>query len=195
MSYPVHRMTHIGAVIIAAMMMLSFQAAPAVQAGQIVKFDVAEDPTKFVFDKNGPLDADGWPAYGNAFVTQGYIYPHGTLVDGDPGVDVNGKPLYPEKVIGEWTCYGFTIGKGNLTKTGPWAISEQTYGFGNPVWKVEDTLISNGYEIVDIDKQQLRAVTGGTGKYVGARGQVRQTLLGISDFHSGTFRFEIELSE
>ena len=41
-------------------------------------FDVAEDMTRFVFAEQ-PVHEDGMPAYGNPFITQGYIYPAGTL--------------------------------------------------------------------------------------------------------------------
>ena len=162
-------------------------------AGETIKFEVAEDPTRFAFDKSGPLVENGMPAYGNAFVTQGYIYPDGTLVGDDPGVDVNGKPLYPDKVMGEWTCYGYMIGEGADTKTGPWAITEQIYSFTDIAGS--ETIVSNGYELVDINKPVLRAVTGGTGRYVGSRGQVQQTLLAQTKLHSLTLRFEINLSD
>ena len=162
-------------------------------AGEAIKFDVAEDPTRFAFNKSGPLLESGMPDYGNAFITQGYIYPVGTLVGDDPGVDVNGKPLYPDKVMGEWTCYGYMIGDGGDTKTGPWAITEQIYSFAETAGS--ETVVSNGYELVDINKPVLRAVTGGTGRYVGSRGEVQQTLLAITKLHSVTLRFEINLSD
>ena len=81
-----------------------------------IKFDVAEDATRFVFDEE-PVDEDGLPEYGNSFVTQGYIYPEGTL-DGSNGVKANGEPEFPNKVIGEWTCRGWFIGEGATTETG-----------------------------------------------------------------------------
>jgi hypothetical protein len=44
--------------------------------GQVLRFDIAEDPTRFVFSKEH-VHPDGLPAYGNFFVTQGYLYPEG----------------------------------------------------------------------------------------------------------------------
>ncbi|MGI9292477.1 MAG: hypothetical protein ACR2PS_00720, partial [Pseudomonadales bacterium] len=41
---------------------------------QVLHFDVAESGPKFVFDE-APLLPSSLPAYGNPFVTQGYIYP------------------------------------------------------------------------------------------------------------------------
>ena len=61
-----------------------------------VEVEVAEDGTRFVFDE-APLLENGYPAYGNAFVTQGYIYPAGTL-DGTNGVNADGSPEFPELV-------------------------------------------------------------------------------------------------
>ena len=194
MSYMVRKLTQIVAILAVVMVSVAFQLTPGAYAGETIKFDVAEDPTRVVFDKNEPLLDSGMPDYGNAFITQGCIYPYGTLSGDDPGVDVNGKPLYPDKVIGEWTCYGFQIGEGMDTKTGPWAISEQVYSFGKGVVGSE-TLVSSGYEIADVNTLLMRAVTGGTGPYVGARGQVRQTTLAESKYHSLTFRFEITFSE
>ena len=43
-----------------------------------LQFDIAEIGTRFVFDE-APVFDDGFPAYGNAFVTEGYIYEAGTL--------------------------------------------------------------------------------------------------------------------
>ena len=193
MSYMVRKLTQATAVLAAGAVIVVVLHVPGAYADQTIKFDVAEDPTRFAFDKTGPLHDDGLPDYGNAFVTQGYIYPHGTLMAGDPGVDVNGNPLYPEKVLGEWTCYGYIIGDGARTKTGPWVISEQIYSFGKEAGS--ETVVSHGYEIVDVNKPVLRAVTGGTGPYVDARGQVSQVLLAVTDLHSVTIRFEIRLSD
>ncbi len=193
MSYMVRKLRQITAILAVVMISVAVQLTPGAYAGETIKFDVAEDPTRFIFDKNGPLHDDGLPDYGNAFVTQGYIYPYGTLKDGDPGVDINGKPLYPDKILGEWTCYGYIIGEGAHAETGPFVISEQIYDFGEELGS--KSLISNGYELADIGKPFLRAITGGTGPYAEARGQVTETMLAISDYHSVTLRFEIVLSD
>ena len=77
------------------------------QGREQLQFDVAESGPRFVFDE-APILESGLPAYGNSFVTQGFIYPHGTL-DGTNGVFADGSPEFPDKVIGEWTCRGFFI--------------------------------------------------------------------------------------
>lgn len=188
------RSTMLVAFLSAGLLIAPLQLAVGAHASEMLRFDVAEDPTRFSFDRNGPLEEDGLPDYGNAFVTQGYIYPHGTLVDGDAGVDVNGNPLYPDKVMGEWTCYGFVIGEGSSAETGKVAITEQVYSFGGDVVGSR-TLVSSGYEIIDVNVPLIRAVTGGTGPYIAARGEVRQTTLAITELHSFTYRFEVELRD
>ena len=45
--------------------------AAALADGSLSAFDVAEDLSRFVHDES-PVFDDGMPAYGNAFVTQGY---------------------------------------------------------------------------------------------------------------------------
>ena len=60
---------------------------------KVMHFDVAESGSKFSFDE-APLLPSGFPAYGNAFITQGYIYPAGTL-GADNGVNPNGSPEFP----------------------------------------------------------------------------------------------------
>src|SRR5690606_21660872 len=118
--------------------------------------EVAEDGNRFTFDDLN-LFEDGMPAYGSAFVTQGYIYPVGTL-NGSNGVLANGEPEFPDLVLGDWTCYGWMVGDGARTETGEWVISTQVYKFNDG-----STLITDGFEIVDFDVPVTRAITGGTG--------------------------------
>ncbi|WP_375552207.1 hypothetical protein [Rhodophyticola porphyridii] len=67
-------------------------ASPLVaHADPLAGFDVAEDLSRFVY-ASAPVFDDGMPAYGNAFVTQGYIYPAGTLDGGVEGTLANGDP-------------------------------------------------------------------------------------------------------
>jgi hypothetical protein len=92
---------------------------------EVIKFDVAENVTKFAFDE-APAHEDGLPAYGNPFITQGYIYPEGTL-NGSNGVLPDGSPEFPEEVIGEWICSGWFIGDGAHTTSGPMVVTTQIY--------------------------------------------------------------------
>ena len=168
-----------------------------------LKFDVAESAPKFVFDE-APVFDNGLPAYGNAFITQGYIYPYGTLTGssaGGPGNGIlpDGSPEFPDLVIGEWVCRGYFIGDGVNTQTGPWVITTQLYdfydkpGFDPNVVKQsgETNLVTDGYEIADIGVPGKRAVTGGTGIFKRARGEAVQTLLGFNALEGVNLRFEI----
>ena len=79
-------------------------------ADPLVRFDVAEDHTRFVFSP-APVHEDGLPAYGNPFLTQGYIYEAGTLDGGVEGVNPDGSPAFPDRIIGSWTCDGWYVAR------------------------------------------------------------------------------------
>lgn len=146
----------------------------------ILRFDVAEDGTRFVFAEQ-PVHDDGMPAYGNSFVTQGYIYPEGTL-DGTNGVLSDGSPEFPDQVLGEWTCRGWFIGDGAHTTTGAWVVTTQIYGFSDAM------LVTDGYELADIDVPGERAITGGTGSYASVSGDGEQVLLGFNATEGANLR-------
>jgi hypothetical protein len=146
----------------------------------VLRFDVAENATRFVFAEQ-PVHDDGMPAYGNAFVTQGYIYPEGTL-DGTNGVLADGSPEFPDQVLGEWTCRGWFIGDGAHTTTGAWVVTTQIYGFADAI------LITDGYEIADIGVPGERAITGGTGPYASVTGDGEQILLGFNATEGANLR-------
>ncbi len=140
----------------------------------VMRFQVAEDGNRFVFGKE-QLFPDGMPAYGSPFVTQGYLYPEGTL-NGTNGVLPNGEAEFPDLVIGTWTCYGYMIGEGAHATTGEWVVSTQIYKFNNG-----DTVVSNGFEIADLDMPVSRAITGGTGEFASASGEQVQVLHGFTE--------------
>ncbi len=156
---------------------------------RFIQFDVSENAKRFIFDET-PLHADGAPAYGNEFVTEGYIYPSGTL-NGTNGVKADGSPEFPEKVIGRWTCRGWHVGEGAKTVTGPWVVTHQLYDFGPEAGRV--TITTDGVELVDIDVPVLRAVGGGTGPYANVKGEARQTMIGFNQLNGVNLRFEIRL--
>lgn len=148
---------------------------------KILRFDVSENAKRFVFDET-PLFEDGLPAYGNEFVTEGYIYPYGTLTVADDGsvngVNADGSPEFPDKVIGRWTCRGWHTGEGAKTVTGPWVVTHQLYDLGDKAGRV--TLTTDGVELVDVNVPVQRAIIGGTGPYARARGEAVQTMLGFN---------------
>lgn len=152
----------------------------------LMAFDVAEDHTR-IFMAADPVHENGMPAHGNAFVSQGYIYPAGTLSDQTKGVNQDGSPAFPGLVLGTWTCDGYFVGEGGNATSGVWVISRQVFEFNDG-----DTVITQGPEIADIGKENLRPVTGSTGEFVGIEGGLVQTTLGFNEFMAinATFKFE-----
>jgi hypothetical protein len=144
-----------------------------------IEVDVAEDGTRFVSDE-APVFDDGFPAYGNAFVTQGYIYPAGTLTDSN-GVNPDGTPEFPDKVIGEWSCSGYFIADGAHTTEGSWVYTTQLFAFGDDADNGAETIVVTGYESGVPGDTVTGAITGGTGRYVTARGEADQTFLGMNN--------------
>jgi hypothetical protein len=144
-----------------------------------IEVDVAEDGTRFVIDE-APVFDDGFPAYGNAFVTQGYIYPAGTLTDSN-GVNPDGTPEFPDKVIGEWSCSGYFIADGAHTTEGSWVYTTQLFAFGDDADNGAETIVVTGYESGVPGDTVTGAITGGTGRYVTARGEADQTFLGMNN--------------
>ena len=133
----------------------------------MLRFDVAEDGTHFVFDPD-LTDGDGMPGYGTSFVTHGYLYPAGTLSESN-GVNADGSPEFPDQVLGEWICRGWFVGEGMRTTTGAIVVTSQLYSFGDTPG--EAMISSDGYELADVGVEIARAITGGTGSFVGAGGE------------------------
>jgi hypothetical protein len=156
----------------------------------LLRFDVAENGTQFIFDTNIVYD-DGMPANGSTFVTRGYLYPAGTLT-GTNGVLADGSPEFPDLVLGEWACRGWYIGEAAHATTGPWVITSQIYNFGGEIGAA--TLTSDGYELADIGVEVARSLTGGTGPFAGATGEQRQTFLGFNATMGANLQIEIEHS-
>lgn len=189
-------------VIVAAVMMLVASVAAIVSSAEIpddivnpfaaaetgMKFDVAEDGNRFAFLGEN-LHEDGMPDYGTPFMTRGYIYPAGTL-DGSNGVLDNGEPEFPDLVLGTWTCYGWMIADGMHTSSGEALVSTQVFQFTDG-----DTIVTDGFEIVDTDVPYTRAISGGSGKYVGITGEQVQTLLGFTDQMGVNLRVSFNLLE
>ncbi|WP_199910707.1 hypothetical protein [Loktanella sp. Alg231-35] len=166
---------------------LASTAFSAQADGMLTSFDVAEDISRFAFAE-APVFDDGMPAYGNAFITQGYVYPAGTLDGGLEGTLPNGKPAFPDFVIGTWTCDGYLVGDGMRTESGTIVITRQIIQFTDG-----DLLITHGPELADVDVAVTRAVTGGTGDYADAPAEISQVMLGMSDGYG--VRLQIELGQ
>lgn len=161
-------------------------------SAETVSFDIAEDMTRFVFDGSNVFEEDGLPTYGSTFITQGYIYPAGTL-NGTNGVLADGSPEFPELVIGEWTCRGWMVGEGAHTTTGAMVVTTQIYSFGDVLGA--ETIVTDGFELVDAGIAIERAITGGTGKYAGVEGSMQQTFLGLNASEGFNLSVEFTLAQ
>jgi hypothetical protein len=185
-------------IVVAVLMMVGLAALAGPVAGkgtpeaneQTMTFDVAEDMSRFVFDQSVAHE-DGMPKHGSPFITQGYIYPEGTLSGGN-GVLPDGSPEFPDKVIGEWTCRGWFVGDGAHATTGPMVVTTQIYNFGDVPGA--QTLVSDGYELADVGVVVERAITGGTGSYAGTEGVVNQTFLGFNASEGVNLTIEVVVS-
>ena len=171
-------------------------AAPAATVGHVTTLEVAEDFTRLVADEAPVFEEDGFPAYGNPFITQGYLYPEGTLTCEEGtcnGVLEDGSPEFPDKVIGEWTCWGYHIGDGMHTESGPVVVTTQLFNFGSTDTAGAETLVSMGYERMDTSIPFLRAVTGGTGRYYAASGEQIQSFLGFNGIDGVSLQVSFDL--
>lgn len=160
-------------------------ACDAYAAQPLSRFDVAEDHTRFSFAA-APVHDSGMPAHGNPFVTQGYIYPAGTLDGNITGVLKDGSPAFPDKVLGTWTCDGWFVGEGGDATTGVWLVSRQIMQFTNG-----DVIITQGTELADAGVVNTRPITGATGTYAEFDGVMLQTLIGFNDHMGVNATFEI----
>jgi hypothetical protein len=178
-------------VLIALSMVSLLATAPATGAGRrdgaekgrakTLQLEVVENGTKFTADGSLHFD-DGLPSYGATFVTEGYVYPAGT-VQGTNGVLPDGSPEFPDKLIGHWTCRGFHVGDGAHTTTGPEVVTHQILDFGAKPG--DESIMTDGFEYADVGLQIHRAIIGGTGQYSRARGEQLQTLLAFPNNAGG----------
>jgi hypothetical protein len=165
---------------LALVLWVSGGTTEAVPPPNILRFDVAENGTRFVFDET-PVHEDGLPAYGCEYITEGYLYPVGTLTCADNvcnGANPDGSPEFPDLVLGTWTCYGMFVGDGAHTLTGPWVISTQMFDFGAAAG--QRSIMTSGIERADFDVPFQRAIAGATGTQVQKNHEQTQVFLGFN---------------
>ena len=165
---------------ISAMLLVS----TAVAAQGTLTVEVAETGSRFVPDPT-LVDADGNPTRGGYFVTEGYIYESGTLTCTDAACDGVlydevgvPAPEFPDAVLGTWTCYGVHTEDAATTTSGSLAATTQIFVLGD---SGEDTIVTSGFEYMDVGLPISRVVVGGTGAYADAHGVQQQTLLGFNN--------------
>jgi hypothetical protein len=143
--------------------------------------DVAEDMNLFV-EPRVPVGTE--PVRGSFFVTEGKIFPAGTI----PAV--NGGQFDPNAIagaIGTWFCKGTFLVKGSeFDKAAAAVLTDQLYLLTDDTRSVATT----GREGAG---KTVRAVIGGTGPYAGYTGEQSQEFLGFNKTGGVNLRVTIKL--
>jgi hypothetical protein len=142
---------------------------------RVFTVDVAEDLNTFV---PGPPIIGGVPQRGSFFITEGKIYPGGTI----PGDGSTFDPTDPNgpKPIGRWFCRGTHLVAGDQIPgtTAPWVYTSQLYLLPDD----QQSLDTSG---VEQTAPVVRTVTGGTGKFKDVFGVQKQEFLGAFNTTGG----------
>jgi hypothetical protein len=144
--------------------------------------DVAEDMNKFV-EPRVPVGTE--PLRGSFFVTEGNIYPAGTIpTTGGDQFDPNSRGS-----IGTWFCKGtFLVPGSQFDKTALAVLSDQLYLLNNG----ERSLATIGAEG---NGTVIRSVIGGTGAFAGYTGEQTQQFLGFNKTGGVNLRVTITLTK
>jgi hypothetical protein len=138
-------------------------ATPAPAATAAVAFDVCCDGRTFKLDNGLSVT----PARGSGYIVNGKIFPAGTFAKGPTDPESPGS-------IGTWVCRGhFYFGLEEIMKGAvPHVASTQYYVLDDGSMLVSDGLEGGAWF--------LRAITGGTGRYLGSRGLCTEEEVGTN---------------
>ena len=145
-------------------------APPAVRAShdRTLVVDVALDTRTFTYDRGvKPFESNPPDILrGDTFIVNGKVYRGGTIPRGE-GVFSPDEP----GAIGDWLCRGvFLVSVDEIMAGAPIHVDT------TQLFQLRDgTLVTEGVEGTVTVR---RAVTGGTGRFSGATGQVKQEVLG-----------------
>jgi hypothetical protein len=143
-----------------------------------VTVDVSEDFTKFV---PAPPIVNEIPQRGSFFITEGKIYPAGTIKGDGAAFD----PTDPDgpKATGRWFCRGTHLVAGNeIPATAePWVYTSQLYFLPDDKASIETSGVEQTAPII-------RAVTGATGKFKRFAGVQKQEFLGFNKLNGVNLR-------
>ena len=186
----------LGALVLGVIGILALGGNDDAEARKTLEVEVVEIGSRFVFDETPVHADDGLPDYGGEFVTQGYIYPAGTIEEGHDGINADGSPEYPDAVIGQWTCRGWHVGDGAHSSGEPWVVTTQIFAFDGPTdgdQKGTKTIVTDGYELPDFGVYVTRAITGGTGDYRRAEGEQYQELMDFNETNGVILKVELNI--
>jgi hypothetical protein len=138
------------------------------QGPVVFTVDVAEDFTKFVPTLVRPEHTQ--PERGSFFVTEGRIFPAGTIQGDGAQFDPNRSGH-----VGVWFCRGTHLVAGSEIPAAPlWVDTAQLYILGR---QGKEQVATEGLEG---NGTVTRIVTGGAGNFAGWTGEQRQTFLGFN---------------
>jgi len=131
--------------------------------------DVAEDLAgKFVPTFVRPEHTQ--PERGSFFVTEGRVFPGGTIQGAGTGFDPNRSGH-----VGIWICRGtHLVAASEIPAAALWVSTAQLFVLGR---QGKEQIVSEGVEGAGT---VTRIVTGGAGNYAGYTGEQRQTFLGFN---------------
>ena len=131
--------------------------------------DVAEDLAgKFVPTFVKPEHTQ--PERGSFFVTEGRVFPAGTIQGDGAGFDPNSRGH-----IGVWICRGtHLVAASDIPAASLWVTTAQLFVLGR---QGKEQITTEG---VEGSGTVTRVVTGGAGNYAGFVGEQRQTFLGFN---------------
>lgn len=199
MKTPFSRSGLVQSTLLALMMLVLSPGAYADVDRHRTKLDVAMNGQTF-FDFEENPGNPGVPPNGSPFIIQGYIYPGGTFSQFGAlsGVNADGSPEFPNRVIGTWICRGWHLQDGDAS-TGPVVATTQIFTFGSKPGA--NTIVTDGIELADFEVTFKRAVTGGTGIFRRTEGEMWQTyvwdepdFLNASGGFNTSFEFRLSAS-
>lgn len=146
---------------------------PKASADTIVfSIDVAEDFSLFVPTRVKPEDTQ--PERGAFFVTEGFIYPAGTIPRGGTPEEPNSFQPTASGAVGKWYCRGTHLVSGALFPVTARAVNTaQLYLLPNESKSIATEGVEGAGAVV-------RPITGGTGLFAGYIGEQRQELIGFN---------------
>ncbi|GEM_PF-1288323 len=166
-----------------------------------VTLDVACDNATFTLAVPEPRVTEfpvgeGFPPQGSTFYVEGALFHGGTIPIGGSNWDYAGNLSH---AIGHWMCYGWFVH--TAARFDPHIVSNHSYLLDRISQQEpfpHNQMQSHGLEGTFGGAVAHRSVIGGTGRYNGASGTVRQTVIGTNstrddfDFEGLNFRFVFE---
>ena len=147
-----------------------------------IKVEVAEDFNKFV--PGPPFDADGVPQRGSFFITEGKLFPEGTIQGDGSSFDPNS-----EGSIGVWFCRGTHLVSGLTAPDVRFAVdTAQAYLMPDDTRMIVTDGLEGGFGF-----EVQRVVSGGTGEFRNVIGIQKQELMGFNASGGVNIRVTFEL--